>query len=257
MVFKIHPFMRLLLSSSTHPVPYERWVFDQFALPERARILEVGCNSAHLWINNADRIPPDWHVCLTDIDQSLTLEAARVLLKSPRFFSFMNLDVSNIPNNLGQFDAVIANRLFHTFGDDWQGRIYAINETRSRLTDAGIWYSATNGDDDLEDLVAFIKEFDERCQWKDTDAFGYFALENGLLQLQHVFSDVKVVRYPDVLAIKDADLLYRSVMSHSRSCKKYLVGRHAQRFKRFIADRIERDGSIQVRRSTGMFIARP
>jgi GNAT superfamily N-acetyltransferase len=42
------------------------WVFDQLELPPDAWVLEVGCGTGQLWTENRDRVPPGWHIVLTD-----------------------------------------------------------------------------------------------------------------------------------------------------------------------------------------------
>jgi ubiquinone/menaquinone biosynthesis C-methylase UbiE len=53
---------------TTNNYPWSRWVFDQFALPPQAAILEVGCGMGKLWAENGDRLPAGWAITL--IDQS-------------------------------------------------------------------------------------------------------------------------------------------------------------------------------------------
>jgi tRNA G46 methylase TrmB len=42
---------------STNPQKWHHWVFDRFVLPSEAEILELGCGSGKLWVENLKRIP--------------------------------------------------------------------------------------------------------------------------------------------------------------------------------------------------------
>ena len=39
---------------------FQSWVFDQLDVPDRARLLEVGCGPGHLWAANRERMPAGW-----------------------------------------------------------------------------------------------------------------------------------------------------------------------------------------------------
>jgi hypothetical protein len=51
---------------SVNPYGWLPWVFDQLELPSQARILELGCGTGQLWLDNIDRIPAGWEITLTD-----------------------------------------------------------------------------------------------------------------------------------------------------------------------------------------------
>ncbi len=42
---------------STNAQGLQRWVFDDFELPDEASILDVGCGAGQLWEENLDRLP--------------------------------------------------------------------------------------------------------------------------------------------------------------------------------------------------------
>lgn len=41
---------------STNPHPLLRWLFDRLELPPEGRILEIGCGTGKLWVENLERI---------------------------------------------------------------------------------------------------------------------------------------------------------------------------------------------------------
>jgi ubiquinone/menaquinone biosynthesis C-methylase UbiE len=97
---------------SVNPVGLQRWVFDQLALPARARILEVGCGPGNLWVANLARIPEGWQIVLSDFSRGMVQAACHRL--GGRTFVFEVGDAEAVPHPAGTFDAVIANHmLFH------------------------------------------------------------------------------------------------------------------------------------------------
>ncbi len=53
---------------STNPYGWFNWVFDTLGrLPMDASILELGCGSAEMWVNVADKIPVNWNITLSDL----------------------------------------------------------------------------------------------------------------------------------------------------------------------------------------------
>jgi trans-aconitate methyltransferase len=51
---------------STRDEDWHRWLYEQIAIPDGARVLEVGCGSAELWKKSLDRLDPSWQLTLSD-----------------------------------------------------------------------------------------------------------------------------------------------------------------------------------------------
>ena len=47
---------------ATKTYGWHRWIFDQFALSPHAHILELGCGTGCLWLQNLDRTPAGWAI---------------------------------------------------------------------------------------------------------------------------------------------------------------------------------------------------
>src|SRR3954452_19250454 len=64
---------------SVNPQGWHAWVFERIVLPSDGWLLELGCGPGDLWRANADRVPVDWHLTLTDYSPGMVREAlARV-----------------------------------------------------------------------------------------------------------------------------------------------------------------------------------
>jgi DNA-binding transcriptional MerR regulator len=49
---------------STNKYGWMEWFFDQLHLPEKVKILELGCGDASLWLKNLNKIPLSWEITL-------------------------------------------------------------------------------------------------------------------------------------------------------------------------------------------------
>jgi SAM-dependent methyltransferase len=99
---------------STGQYGLHRWVFDRFDLPQQSRILELGCGTGRLWLQNLDRIPQEWDITMSDSSPGMPQEAHRNLQRAGRSFRFMVADAQAIPLADHSLEAVIANHtLYH------------------------------------------------------------------------------------------------------------------------------------------------
>lgn len=64
---------------STRDEDWHRWLYEQIAIPDGARALEVGCGSAELWKKNLDRLDPSWQLTLSDQSAGM-IDSARSVL---------------------------------------------------------------------------------------------------------------------------------------------------------------------------------
>ena len=74
-----------------------RWLFEHFALPDGARLLELGSGPAKLWLENLERLPASWHVTLTNFSAGMVAEAERRLAAAGRTFAFGVADAQDLP----------------------------------------------------------------------------------------------------------------------------------------------------------------
>jgi len=56
---------------SINKYPWHHWVFDHFMLPTNSRILELGCGTGLLWLQNIGHIPDGWKITLSDFSPGM------------------------------------------------------------------------------------------------------------------------------------------------------------------------------------------
>jgi SAM-dependent methyltransferase len=246
---RLNARINLHANFSTNPYGWFKWVFDQYQLPAKARILELGGGPGDLCLENINRIPVGWVITISDFSSGMVSQARQNLKDSPLNFRFVVLDAQSIPYAANHFDAVIANHcLFHV-----PDRAKALSEINRVLAPNGQFYGITIGDIHMQELPQLVANFDRRIE----DAFDWegsiFSLEKGLGELEVRFDDVQILRYPDMLRITDAGALVSYVISTTRlALDKY----HIDDFTRFIEHEMEvQGGAITIKKDSGMFVA--
>jgi len=233
---------------STNPYGWFNWVFDKLsALPENARILELGCGPAYLWTDCAKRIPAGWTITLSDLSPGMVDAAWRNLVVTGRNFKFEQIDAQSIPYPAETFDAVIANHMLYHVPDQKK----ALSEIRRILKADGRLFAATVGDRHLNEIGAWLS----RATMKNdlprfTDPF---LLENGLEQLQEFFSNVEMSRYDDNLRVTEVEPILAYVRSGIRAT--YFSETEFAQIEKELREKLERDGEIFITKDSGLFLA--
>jgi len=237
---------------STNGYGWHCWVFDQLALPEGARILEVGCGNGALWLKNKDRLHASLDITLSDFSVGMVRDARRNLARVPHGIRCIVADAQTLPFHDETFDRVIANHmLYHVPRID-----AALGEIRRVLASGGRLVAATNGRDHLREIQALLDEFDARLAGEfNSLTHEPFSLETGAAQLAPWFDSIEKRRYEDSLLITEASPLIEYVNSSLTAGP--LLGSRLSEFRAFVQRRLACEGAILVRKETGLFAARP
>lgn len=233
---------------STNMVGWLGWVFDQMDLPDRCRVLELGCGTGQLWQHNAQQLRSGWEIVLSDFSSGMLNEARRALAEHQKYFRFEQIDAQAIRFGDARFDAVIANHMLYHVPD----RPKAYAEIRRVLKPQGVFYAATNGISHMQELRALVERFDPALKVWDGRPDNWFSLEHGKAELTQWFADVQLYRYPDALVVTEAEPLVAFITSElpaplSAARRAALVG--------FVEQELARDGAIRITKDAGLFIA--
>ncbi len=232
---------------STNPYGWFNWVFDTLIqLPADAKILELGCGSAEMWVNIADEIPANWNITLSDLSQGMLDAAWRNLVVTGRTFKFEQIDTESIPYQDETFDAVIANHMLYHLPD----RPRAIEEIKRVLKPNGRLFATTVGENHMQEM----DEWRRRVNSTYAGSFAMpFTLENGMAQLTPFFSDVQLSRYEDSLNVTEIEPIGAylcSVISPSDLNRSELVKIRAE-----LETRLEQEKMIFITKDSGLFEA--
>ncbi|MGH2559802.1 MAG: class I SAM-dependent methyltransferase [Thermomicrobiales bacterium] len=235
---------------STNRTDWFRWIFDHLNLPNGSRILELGCGTGSLWLQNRDRLPASWKVTLSDFSPGM-LAATRERLNSISPSLMTRYCVANaqaIPFADSAFDTVIANHMLYHVPD----RARAFEEICRILRPGGQFYASTNGQQHLQELDALVCTYAPHAE-RENAAVG-FGLENGARQLRPWFVDVTSIDYPDALEVTEVEPLIDYVLS--TRAKKFLDETRLHYMRQAVADEIARTGAFRVTKAVGLFSCR-
>jgi ubiquinone/menaquinone biosynthesis C-methylase UbiE len=241
--------IRLHVEFSTNKYGWFRWVFDQYELPARARVLELGCGPGDLWLENINRIPKGWQITLSDFSPGMLAQSQEKLSILADMIKFKQIDAQSIPYEDDQFDIVIANHFLYHVPD----RSKALSEIRRVLKPGGRFYATTIGVNHMKELPELVARFDpENGSFLKSDEIP-FNMENGEAQIRKYFSEVEERRYQDELRIRDVDVLVDYIFSGMR------LGLNASQrddLTAFIHREMAANGGlINIHKDSGMFIA--
>jgi ubiquinone/menaquinone biosynthesis C-methylase UbiE len=241
--------IRLHDEFSTNKYGWFRWVFDQYDKPYHARVLELGCGTGDLWLENNDRIPDGWQITVSDFSAGMLDQAQKRLSGQGQTFNFALIDAQFIPYQDDYFDVVIANHfIYHV-----PHRAKAISEMRRVLKQNGRLYTTTIGMNHMKELPDLVARFDpENVKFMSNKEIP-FTLENGSGQLEKYFSDVKMKRYADSLFVTDANILVDYALSGMRLG---LNNDRRDELAHFIEQEMSaNDGVFVIQKDSGIFVA--
>ncbi len=244
---KLEARVRLHVLYSTNKYGWQQWCFDQYALPPRAHVLELGCGPAYLWKTNLERIPDGWAITLSDFSVGMLEQAQQNLSDHATRFRFEIVDAQAIPFEANTFDAVIANHMLYHVPD----RSRALSEMRRVLQPGGHAYLATNGLNHLRELYELEKRFDDTLDfgWSG-DSPKMFSLDSGGPEVAQFFADVHLLRYEDALNVTAAEPLVDYILSMTTADA---VKNRREELQRFIERELAEHSVIHISKDSGLF----
>ena len=239
---------------STNKYGWENWVFDQYMFKPNDKVIEFGCGNGTTWANNRNKIPKDIKVILTDLSEGMLRATKDNLLGLEQIIDYSSMDIQNIEYKDNSFDCAIANHmLYHV-----PNRDLAISEISRILKAEGTFYSTTNSIYNMKEFKDIVENFDSRLDFTSFSVAKEFGLENGAEQLTKHFDSVETLVYEDSLHITEAKPLVDYVLSLEGhiNIKGIMTESRVEDFYRYLEDMILREGSIDISKKGGMFIAK-
>lgn len=187
---------------STNKQPFAQWIISHYDIAPGAKVLELGCGTGSMWVNNLHLLTGGAELTLTDFSAGM-LETAKANLNCENI-TFRQVDIQNIPYADASFDVVIANMMLYHVPDLHKG----LAEVRRVLKPSGKFYCATYG---VHGIMEYVTDL-----LRDMDVSGSigttFTLQNGGDSLGKHFETVQRFDREDGLAITDigdfADYIY-------------------------------------------------
>lgn len=229
---------------STNKYGYGSWILSNYEIPEGAKVLEVGCGTARMWMGHDDLIARCGLLMLTDMSEGM-LSAARKNIGERKNAAYALADIQDIPFGDDSFDVVIANSMLYHVPKMESG----IREVRRVLKKEGVFYCATYGEHNFTDVLA---------DWFELDGESFspnhnFTMQNGEQILKAAFTNVEARFYEDSLHITNIDDLVEYLQS--LVSLKAIIDLPSDRIHEILT-RHSCDGTIELPKEYGMFVCR-
>ena len=181
---------------STNKMGFGPWLISNYEIEEGMKVLELGTGTGDMWKGQGGLIAKCDKLVLSDFSEGM-LDTARKNIGEYANVEYKQIDVQNIPFEDNSFDIVIANMMLYHVPDIDK----AVREIRRVLKDDGVFYSATYGERNFNDIIA---------EWfgligENYDPNHLFTLQNGGDILGKEFADIEVRRYEDSLRVTNID----------------------------------------------------
>lgn len=229
---------------STNKMGFGPWLISNYEIKDGMRVLELGTGTGDMWKGHGDLIAKCDKLVLSDFSEGL-LDTARKNIGEFENVEYKQIDIQDIPFEDNSFDIVIANMMLYHVPDIDK----AISEVRRVLKADGIFYSATYGENNFNDIIA---------GWfgligKNYDPNHLFTLQNGGDILGKEFADIEVRRYEDSLHVTNID----DLADYLQSLKTLHGIGNMERDEILKMLRLhEEGGAINLQKEYGTFIAR-
>ena len=240
-----------LWSYGSNPESLQRWIFSKIQIQEHERVLELGCGTGQLWLDNFKNVPSNCSIVLSDFSKEM-LNKAKVNLQPLNLpIKFEIIDAEKIPYTNKIFDVVIScHMLYHI--PNIQAALMSINRI---LKPSGRFIATTIGQQHIQELIDLLSEFGLYSK-KMLNLFSEFRNETGREVLKPYFSEIRFHEYINQVVISSVE----PIMSYIESMFPIedfpnFQGKKAE-VEEAIVKIIEKHSKFKITGITGLFEAR-
>jgi ubiquinone/menaquinone biosynthesis C-methylase UbiE len=240
-----------LHSYNINKTDWNNWCFNQMAIPEKARILELGCGTGDFWYKNRQSIKNDWNITLSDFSMGMINSAKKRSEDISFSFTYKEIDAQDIPYENECFDIVIARHMLYLVPDIEK----ALSEIKRVLARGGTLYVTTNSHDAMAELNALVEKFDSQMELHNNGMGDRFDMEDGYLLLKKYFSEVETDIFQGKIVVDNAEPIvnYKASTVKGRSI---LVREKKEQFMKYVEDYIRENGNLSITTKACIFKAR-
>ncbi len=239
-----------LHSYNTNKADWDNWCFSHMQIPNKAKMLELGCGTGDLWYKNRKYLKDDWDITLSDSSAKMLEITKETLGQIDYSFTYKEINAQDIPYGNECFDVVIARHMLYLVPDIEK----ALSEIKRVLIEGGTLYVTTNAHDSMSELNVLVKKFDPKMGLHNNGMCDRFDMESGLSLLKRYFSKVKMDILQGKIIINDAEPIVAYKASTVRG-NPILIGDKRRQFKEYLEDYIKKNGSISITTKACVFKA--
>ena len=133
---------------STNKQPFGDWIRSHYVIQSGYNILELGCGTGDMWKGQANTLPEDVRLTLTDFSSGM-LSSSKRNTSDFRNIHYQVVDIQNIPYPDSSFDMVIANMMLYHVPDLHKG----LDEVCRVLKPGKKFYCATYGEHGIMEFI--------------------------------------------------------------------------------------------------------
>lgn len=232
-----------------NPQGWFPWIFEQCQIAPGMRVLEVGCGDGSLWTQNADQVPENLSVTLSDISAGMVRDARRAVGQTDSRYTFRVMDCQKIADPEESYDRVIANHVLFYCQDIPR----AAREIARVLKKGGLFICSAYGQKHMQEIGRLAAEFDDRIVLSADKLYDKFGKENGARILKSYFPSVEWIPYEDSLNVTEAEPLISYILSCHGNQNQYIVDRYND-FRTFVRKRTAK--GFHITKDAGIFLLR-
>ncbi len=197
-----------LWSYGTNPESLHKWIFNKIQLQEHERVLELGCGTGQLWLENFKNVPSTCSIVLSDFSENMLSEAKKNLKPLNLPIKFQAIDAEKIPYPNQNFDVVVAcHMLYHL--PNIKRALISINHV---LKPGGRFIATTISQKHIQELKNFLSKFGLYSEEK-MKLFSDFRYETGREVLKPFFEGIELYEYINQVNIISVGPLMRYIES--------------------------------------------
>jgi ubiquinone/menaquinone biosynthesis C-methylase UbiE len=242
-----------LWSYGSNPESLPRWIFSKIHLQESERVLELGCGTGQLWLENSNNVPSTCSIILSDFSKEMVNKAEENLRQHKLPIEFEIIDAEKIPYPDKSFDVVIAcHMLYHI--PNIQKALKSISQL---LKPGGRLIATTVSKNHLQELKNFLSGFGLYSQEKIwVKNFSEFRNETGRDVLKPFFSEINFYKYINEVKISTVDPLMNYIQSMYTVQELPVFKEKREEIKNTLVNILEKKSEFKITGISGLFEAK-
>lgn len=232
---------------------FQQWLFNHYHFQAKDKVLEIGCGTGTLWLENKDKIPKDIEIILSDVSKEMIKTSKENLSGFSMIKKFLIADCYQLPFADNSFDIVIINHVLMYLEDVDN----ALKEIHRILKKGGRIYCSTIARDMMKDRDDLITKFDPRISYNQSILYQRFGYENGKEKLEKYFKQVKIFDRKEIYKIDNVYDYYHFILSgNGLGNQLHYLFKKKEEFFNYMVKEFKKKNYFDLTIHAGMFEAK-